>query len=382
MKTPCRNNCRVSRPRLWPTGMRRFLLSGLTGLALILPAMNSLWAQTDEMPTLTMDFNEIEAFLQLTEKNRRAALVEQANILTNQLALIVASESSLLEGYKNAYEAVVLNADRDKIQAWQQKSKALFESDGFVPALQLHVQYLIATLVKRLGNDEAALALTQKWISDFMGAGPKFKAIAQQPLITESVSQSLFLRAPTDALALKARHVTYVAPTGPNLPKKSPGPTAQVTAPASLLAELKQWYVGPLVNIPEVHRVNVIGYFRNNKNSVLFAEWKRNLNLEQELTEQKGSPEQQAAFLTNRRPWILWQIGKDYTLFDRPGAAANIMVMALKESPNCADYDKIVADIRRIIEESKQSSAPKPAALPAVSPRQSPSPNPTIPVSK
>jgi len=342
---------RVSRPRPLPTIIRIFLFGSLISLAMILPTPNILRAQTEWSPIPTMDFDKIEAFLQLSEKNRQVSLMEQSKGLLNQLPLLLASESALLEGYKNAYAAVVLNADRDKIQAWEQKNKALFESDGFVPALQLHVQYLIATLTKIMGDDEAALALTQKWILDFLGTGPNFKTVAQQALLTESVSQSLFLRAPLDALTPKQRHVTYITPTGPRPPKTSSGTLGRVKTPVGMLAELKQWYVGPLVNIPEVHRVNVIGHFRNNKNPKLFEEWKRNLSLEQEMAERRGLLE---SFIMNRRPWILWQTGKDYALFGRPGEAANIMVVAIKESPRCADYDKIVADIRRIIAEFKK----------------------------
>ena len=45
--------------------------------------------------------------------------------------------------------------------------------------------------------------------------------------------------------------------------------------------------------------------------------------------------------------------GKDYNFFGQREKAVQVMVTALKNSPLCEDYDKIAADMRKIIDEAK-----------------------------
>ena len=74
--------------------------------------------------------------------------------------------------------------------------------------------------------------------------------------------------------------------------------------------------------------------------------------------------------MLNRRAWLLWQMGKDYAAFRQPRNAVDVMVVALKESPRCSDYEAIVAEILKIIAETRNAAAdsfaaPAPAAGPA-----------------
>jgi hypothetical protein len=62
-------------------------------------------------------------------------------------------------------------------------------------------------------------------------------------------------------------------------------------------------------------------------------------------------------------------MGKDYAAFNQPRRAVDVMVVALKESPRCSDYDTIVAEILKIIAETRNAAATNVAApAPAVGP--------------
>lgn len=302
-----------------------------------------------------LDFSDVEAFLRQTKLENRQVVTTQAKALLGQLKTLATKDSALQEAYKNAYAKIYfegMEKDRAKANAWENDNKAMFKSDAFTWALRAHVQYLVATLNKVLGEDENAIRLTCQWIDNFPRTEEKFASVAQSPLLRGGIAGSVFLKANLHA----------GPPTAPNA-------TVKTSPPTDLLRGLSNWYQGDLTNLAEMHRINVIGYYRNRRDPKIFQEWQKNIGLEQEAAERSGLIAQKNAFTLNRRAWLLWQMGKDYAAFHQPRKAVDTMVMALKENPRCSDYDAIVAEILGIIAETRNAAAANAAApAPAVEP--------------
>ncbi len=341
------------------------------GVGVLLAAAG--WAPASDAP---LTFEEAEAFLAENAKARTASLADQAKALLAPLTAALASDAALVEAYRNVVEKEQFGGDRDRIQAWEDKNEDTWKTPEFLAALRLHAQYVAATLTKRAGDDEAAEALTLQWIGDAMRQWGRVKGLARQPLLADAVSKSLFLQTTPEVLTPRSRRMT--AAPAPTLPPRRPaaGPELKPDALAGLLAGLSRWHLGPLTNPAEVHRVNIIGALRARRDPALFEAWRRNLNLEGELAEQSGLPSRLEAFATDRRPWILWQIGRDHALFGRPREAVSVMVAALRDSPRCADYGKIADDIRQIIANARQKTAEAPAPASAPPGPSAPAPAP------
>jgi tetratricopeptide (TPR) repeat protein len=307
------------------------------------------------------DFSDVEEFLQKSRMERQQLITEQAKTLLAQLNLL-AKNADLLEAYKNAYENVNFEGtahDRTKELAWEKSNAAVFKDNTFLWTLRAHVQYLIATMQKVLGEDETAVQMISQWIDSFPDTNEKFEAVAQSQLLKGGISGSVFLKA-------------AIRPTPPTpRPGMLPQTAAQKkpSAPTDFLRGLANWYQGDLANLPEIQRVNIIGYYRTQRNPLIFNEWQKNIAMEQTAAERGGLTAKKEAFLLNRRPWLLWQMGKDYALFKQPRKAVDIMVTAIKESPHCSDYDAIVAEIIKVITEARKAAAkavaPEPASVPA-----------------
>ncbi|MFA5043634.1 MAG: hypothetical protein WC381_10285 [Kiritimatiellia bacterium] len=319
--------------------MKRNLMFGALGICYWL--FGAIGPVNGQNPNASPDFSDVEAFLRQSKFENRQIVTNQAKALLGQLNMLLAKDSALLEGYKNAYASVHFEGtekDRAKAGAWENDNKAVFKSDAFMWALRAHVQYLAATLNKVLGKDESAIRLTRLWIDNFPRTEKKFESIAKSPLLKGGIAGSVFLKAglPTDS-------------------RPVPGAVFKTSAPIDLLRGLSNWHLGDLTNLAELHRVNVIGYYRSRQDPRIFKEWLENIALEQEAAERSGLVVQKDAFMQNRRAWLLWQAGKDYAAFHQPRKAVGIMVMALKESPHCADYDAIAAEILQIIAETRNA---------------------------
>lgn len=305
------------------------------------------------------DFSDVEAFLRQSKLESQQAVSTQAKALLGQLKTLLAKDSALLEAYKNAYANVNFEGtqkDRAKASAWEIDNKAMFKAEAFMWALRAHVQYLVATMNKVLGEDENAVRLTCLWMDNFPRTEEKFALVAKSPLLKGGISGSVFLKA----------NLRAGAPAASSTALKTSPP---IDPPIDLLRGLPNWYQGDLTNLAELHRVNVIGYYRSRRDPQIFQEWQKNIGLEQEAAERSGLIAQKDAFTLNRRAWLLWQMGKDYAVFRQPRKAVDVMVMALKESPRCSDYDAIVAEILKIIAETRNAAAANVAApAPAVRP--------------
>ena len=335
--------------------MTRNLMFGALGICCWL--LGTTWPVGGQNFNAVPDFSDVEEFLQQNKLERQQVITTQAKALLGQLTTLLAKNSTLLEAYKNAYANVNFKGtenDRVKASAWENDNKAIFKDDAFMWALRAHVQYLVATLNKVLGEDENAIRLTCLWMDNFPRTEEKFALVAKSPLLKGGISGSVFLKA--------------------NLRAGSPSVSSAVrkaSPPSDLLLGLSNWHQGDLTNLAELHRVNVIGYYRSQRDPMIFQEWQKNIGLEQEAAERSGLIAQKNTFAMNRRAWLLWQMGKDYAAFHQPRKAVDVMVVALKESPRCSDYDAIVAEILKIIAETRNAAAanvaaPAPTNVPAI----------------
>ena len=311
---------------------------------------------TNSMP----DFSDIEAFLQQSKLERQQVITNQVKSLLAQLnPLATAKDTALLEAYKTAYENINFEGaehNRIKETAWENDHKALFKDNNFIWALRAHVQYLIATLQKILGKDETAILLTSQWIDNFPDTDEKFAAVAKFSLLKGGISESVFLKAAIRPGTPGTRSGTPI----------TPGSFKHAYALTDFLRGLANWYQDDLTNLPEIHRVNIIGYYRTRHDPLIFQEWQKNISLEQATAQRSGLTAQKDAFTQNRRAWLLWQMGKDYALFNQPRKAVDVMVLAIKESPRCSDYDAIVEEIVKVITETREAAAAKTNAPEAV----------------
>lgn len=275
-------------------------------------------------------------------------------MLHSQLSALLANDGSLLEGYKNAYEAVNFEGDAKehaKVKAWELENKSRFKDDGFILAIRLHVQYLMTTMIKKAGEDEEAIKQIKNWVEAFPRTAEKFRLVGKQQILTGGVAGSVFMKAGPQAFN-----------------PKGGGMNVRVLPQMDMLQGFDSWYLGDLTRYPDVYRVNVIGHLRVKQDARIFDEWKTVIRYEQEAAERDGLAARRENFIQQRRPWLLWQVGRDYVLFRQFRQGVDLMVQALRESPRCQDYEKIVADIRNAIAEALRAQANPPAASSAGSP--------------
>jgi hypothetical protein len=299
--------------------------------------------------TKEMSLDEVEALLLKMDRDRQDLLTGQIKGLYGQLSPLLAQNALLVDAYKCAYEFVNFEGDAKehvKAKEWEQKSKPMFQDDAFQFALKAHVQYLLASLMKRAGDDENAVKMTKEWLAAFPTAPDKFKELMRQEILTGGIANSVFLRASSQSYDFSTRRVMMGTGRG------SSGASGQQV---SLLQGIPNWYMGSLVDLPEIHRVNIIAYLRGKQDPRIFDEWKYNLTLEQQKSEREGLAVHREDFLLHRRPWLMWQVGRDQIAYGQPRQAVETMISVLKESPRCKDYDGIVADIRRAITEARKA---------------------------
>lgn len=271
------------------------------------------------------DFGDVEAFLARVEAERKKGLGAETEQIARQWNGLLANDFTLLNAYKDAYASVKFegtNKERASIKAWEEKNKAAFREEEFLAALRLHVRYLILTLMKRAGEDELAMKGTLEWLAAFPKDGERFRKVAGQDLLKRSLTDSPFVKA-----AEATRFVTGLA----------------------------NWATADLGDLPQIHRINVIGGLRALHDPRLFAEWDANLRLEEEAANREALVLKKQEFLRNRHPWVMWQAGKDFVAAGRVRQGVDLMVRALRENPRSDHYDAIVGEIRRAIADARQA---------------------------
>jgi hypothetical protein len=305
-----------------------------------------------------IDFSDVNAVLTQAETIRKDGLALDAEGFLKKLNGFLANDAALLEAYKNAYSAVNFEGgkkEQARVKDWEEKNKALFSSDGFIWVLRAHVQYLVATIHKKIGKDDQALALMNEWIKGFPKTEEDYAKFMKHEFFvknsdSKSASLKAFSRSGIEQFKLFARNELFSNGMGGSVFLRE----ANLTA---LAHGVPNWHMGDLGNVADIHRVNVISFLRSKKDQAVFEEWKKNIQLEQDLYEREGLVSKVESFKLSRRPWLLWQVGKDYEYFNQPRQAVDLMLSAIKENPRCEDYDKIVADIKRIVASCSKPSS-------------------------
>lgn len=291
----------------------------LLGVACALP----LRAQTNQTSSAADDFSDIEAFLKQSDTERKQSMSARVDAAITGVKGFMANDNALVNAYKDAYEAVNFEGAKKEhaaVKAWEDANKAMFKDDAFAWALRAHCRYLVATLMKKSGKDDEAARATMEWIENFPTTGDRVAKVAKYEVLTGGVGASVFLA---------ASHQAVLAQGIPN------------------------WHVGDLTNLPEMHRQNLIGWLRSKKDDRIFEQWQYNIKLEEAAASLDGLAAKKQDFARNRRPWLLWQVGRDFAFYGQKRKAAEVMKGALMESPTCTDYDAIEAEMWQLIGKTK-----------------------------
>lgn len=303
--------------------------AGGATLAAILGALLGLPSLHAQAPAAApADFSDIETFLNQVEAERKKTLFSETDVLARQWNSYLASDAALVAAYKDAYEAVHFEGAKKEhasVKAWEDKNKAMFRDEDFLAALRLHVRYLVITLVKRSGDDDGAIRMTMEWINSFPKDGDRFRRVSNQEVLRKGLADSPFVK---------------------------------TTAAPRFVLGIPNWHTGDLGNVGDVHRTNVIGWYRSKSDPRLLAEWDTNLKIEEELALREGLAVRREDFARNRRPWLMLQAGRDLVAAGQRRQGVDIMVRALRESPRSDHYDTIVAEIRKVIAEARQAAKP------------------------
>jgi hypothetical protein len=272
------------------------------------------------------DFSDVEDFLKQANDQRSQNEGKQLQEVLKGLASLLNDQKAMITAYKEAYVHINFSGlpdERVKTTEWETKNKSVW-NDTFVWSLKMHIQYLLATLVKSSGKDEEAATMSINWIDAFSKSLASFPEILKQDLLTEGVSRSVFIR---------ANRISKLIKPGGN------------------------WYMGDLTKVGEIQRTNVMAMYRAKKDPQLFNIWQTNLKLEDALATRLPLIARKEEFKTDLHPWLLWQMGKDYQSFGLYRQAVDSMVAAIKESPQCENYDNIIEDIKNVIAEARSSKA-------------------------
>jgi hypothetical protein len=323
-------------------------------LFLTLSAMTLFAAETNKAP-VELTFEEVQVFLKKSEEDRAVTQKTKMDELQKSLSKALIHETSTRNAFKEAYAGVMFEGgtrDHVKFKDWSDKNRDYHNDDCFIWLVKVHAQYLLATIEKKKGNDEEALKLLRGWLDLFpktTAEYDKFRKFDPFPergatttkIIMNAVSRSgieryktftkneLFTQGMNGSVFLKSEEATFITDG------------------------LSHWYLGDLGNFPEIHRVNILDYYRSKKDLQIFEEWEKNIKYEQHVFEREGLELKKNDFVNQRKPHLVLQMAKDYVAFGKPRDAVRVLVDVLKESPNCKEYGNIVAEIRRIMSESK-----------------------------
>jgi hypothetical protein len=303
-----------------------------------------------------MTFDEVEALLKKTEEERGVTQKTKLDEMQKSLTKALIHETSTRNAYKEAYAGVMFeggNRDHVKFKDWADKNHDYLNDDCFVWVLRAHMQYILATIEKKRGNDEEALKLLRSWLdlfpknNDDYNKFRKFDPFPEKGVSTTKIIMNAVGRSGIERYKNFTKHDLFVQGLNGSVFLKSEEATFMIDG-------LDHWYLGDLGNFPEVHRVNVIAYYRSKKDPKIFEEWEKNLKYEQHVFEREGLELKKNDFANQRKPALVLQMAKDYVAFEKPHEAVKVLLDVLKESPNCKEYGNIVAEIRRIISESKK----------------------------
>lgn len=262
---------------------------------------------------------ELEAFLKQSTADHQKEYQRQVELTLKGLSLLLQDPAALLAAYKEAYIFMNFKGlpdEASKTSEWESKNKATWKTDTFMWCLRMHIKYLIATLVKSSGKDEEAVSLTMNWLDEYSKYYSSIPEILKFEILDIPLSQSVFVRA--------NRMARFMTPSG-------------------------SWYVGDLTRIGEMHRVNVISFYRQKKDPSIFDLWQANLKMEQTSSNYLPLQMQKMSFKNDVYPSLLLQMARDYESFGLTKKAVETLMMGMKQNPDAECYDSMSNELKKLL---------------------------------
>lgn len=279
-------------------------------LLLSLIAVSSIHAQPKQDA-----FDDVEDFIDKIQTQRKQIIEGGAKLVLSGLERAMRSDSSLVKAYVSAYGKTRFGegqAADSKLEMWKLQKQLMLSSAEFKKALRIHTTFLVSALLKSVGKEEKAIEFSQRTYSLAVGPGtkPRIGQYAKYDVIKRPLSQSPFI-----------------------------GYGGRQNA----LVGIRGWYTGPITNIAELHRVNIMGPLRKAKSKLLFNEWKRNIQLEKALAIEKRQEDQ---FSKVRQPQLKWQMAADYIRYGQHRKGMDLMKSALEGNHMHPQFGRMVGDLK------------------------------------
>ena len=173
---------------------------------------------------------------------------------------------------------------------------------------------MIATLTKKIGEDQKAIKMTLDWMQDYpdtLEKCEKFRKSKAFATVKSKTSKDAALEADTrsgvERFKKGIKQGLFTAGIAGSVFFKAENKL-------DLVSGIADWYTGDLSNPTEMQRINIIGFLRQEKNPQIFAQWEGNLKFEENAAKLSGLTIDRELFMTNRRPWLLWQMVKTMPL--------------------------------------------------------------------
>lgn len=277
-----------------------------------------------EGPQTSLD--DIKKFVDQIELEHAHKQQGDITSILSTLQKALKTDEALLELYLGAMQNVRFGSAEgaaEKMEQWKTSNLPMLQSSDFAAALRLHVMFLQSALLKKMGEEEKALEISSRIVTK---VAAKLDEYGQYDVFRRPLRES---------------------------------PMINMGARGSLLQGIQDWYTGPLTNITELHRTNVIGMLRKLAKQAIFAEWEKNLQFEKSLAEKSPDPNAPVLFKKERLPFLQWQVAKDHARFKEHRKAMDLMVAVLKGNPTHPEFDKMLADLKLWVEEAQQVSLEK-----------------------
>lgn len=273
-------------------------------------------------------FDDIADFIEKIQTQRKQIIEGSAMQVLTSLERALRSDSSLVKAYITAYGMTKFGEGEvadSKLEAWKLQNQLELSDDDFKKALRIHATFLVSALLKSIGKDEKAIEFSKRVYSLAVGPGttPKIALYGKFDVIKRPLSQSPFI-----------------------------GYGGRENA----LVGVRGWYTGPVTDIAELHRVNIMGPLRDAKSKDLFNEWKRNIQLEKALALERGQDDQ---FNSVHLPQLKWQMATDYIRFGQHRLGMDLVKSALEGNHMHPQFNRMVGDLKDWLSKARDDGEDK-----------------------
>jgi hypothetical protein len=278
--------------------------------------------------------------------------VQRQDQMTNGLSSVINQLSGALGSPKDAvdlYEKAVFanrfegqKQDEVEFNKWKQQEGEKMMEPVFLSALQFHIQYLIYTLKKVSGVENAnqvndLISYVQKYrdAEDTFSDGPKDPNKPANP---------------RSALRDTKRYDELLQqPVGQ-------GPFAKFFQIEKQLDDVKDWEKKP-GNSRGIEDQSIFPVFRDKKDPNLLALWDKRIDYERQRAERSGLNGDQSRFENEAYPNLLWSKAKDQLVLGDQSGGIHAMMDVIHTYPTNANFKQWLDELRGILK-----PAPAPAA--------------------